>query len=172
MTSRKLSVLFNDYVSDVNFYTTLQAYATNTWKTVEWRYFAVSISLNIVFNDVLCLLQRSALAYRRDSSIDGYINRTNVGISTTSTTSRSTSKSSGGLYKGDDYLRSTDTSTSGHAPSYAYDNAYHQKSGEGQCFDFFWKSVLFVFEGTNLPWWDRCFGFVIVCLNFWKNILS
>uniref|UniRef100_K1PF79 Cadherin EGF LAG seven-pass G-type receptor 1 n=1 Tax=Magallana gigas TaxID=29159 RepID=K1PF79_MAGGI len=75
-------------------------------------------------------ISRSALAYRRDSSIDGYINRTNVGISTTSTTSRSTSKSSGGLYKGDDYLRSTDTSTSGHAPSYAYDNAYHQKSGE------------------------------------------
>ncbi|XP_062576129.1 cadherin EGF LAG seven-pass G-type receptor 2-like isoform X1 [Saccostrea cucullata] len=77
-------------------------------------------------------ISRSALAYRRDSSIDGYINRTNVGISTTSTTSRSTSKSSGGLYKGEDYLRSTDTSTSGHAPSYAYDNSYHQKSGEDE----------------------------------------
>lgn len=114
---------------------------------------------------VLWFLQRSALAYRRDSSIDGYINRTNVGISTTSTTSRSTSKSSGGLYKGDDYLRSTDTSTSGHAPSYAYDNAYHQKSGEGQCFDFFFvNSVLFVFEGTDLSWWDRCYEIVIALL--------
>ncbi|KAK3103496.1 hypothetical protein FSP39_019621 [Pinctada imbricata] len=72
-------------------------------------------------------VSRSALAYRRDS-IDGYINRTNVGISTTSTTSRSTSKSSGGLFKGEDYLRSTDTSTSGHVPSYTYDNTYNEKS--------------------------------------------
>lgn len=30
----------------------------------------------------------------------------------------------------------------------------------------FWgNSVLFVFEGADLPWWDRCFDFVIVCLK-------
>ncbi|CAI9730365.1 cadherin EGF LAG seven-pass G-type receptor 2 isoform X1 [Octopus vulgaris] len=65
------------------------------------------------------MLSRSALAYRNDSSMDGGLNRMNIGISTTSTTSRSTSKtSSGGLYKGDDYMRSTNSSTtSGHAPS-------------------------------------------------------
>ncbi|XP_021344023.1 cadherin EGF LAG seven-pass G-type receptor 2-like isoform X2 [Mizuhopecten yessoensis] len=88
---------------------------------------------------------RSALAYRTDNSMDGCINRTmNVGISTTSTTSRSTSKSSGGLYKGEDYLRSTSTSTSGHVPSeslyppnagippYGYDlKAYHEKRPNG-----------------------------------------
>ncbi|XP_033746006.1 LOW QUALITY PROTEIN: cadherin EGF LAG seven-pass G-type receptor 2-like [Pecten maximus] len=88
---------------------------------------------------------RSALAYRTDNSMDGCLNRTmNVGISTTSTTSRSTSKSSGGLYKGEDYLRSTSTSTSGHVPSeslyppnagippYGYDlKAYHEKRPNG-----------------------------------------
>lgn len=78
--------------------------------------------------------------------MEGCLNRTmNVGISTTSTTSRSTSKSSGGLYKGEDYLRSTSTSTSGHVPSEGlyppntgippyggYDQkAYHEKRPNG-----------------------------------------
>ncbi|XP_060555146.1 cadherin EGF LAG seven-pass G-type receptor 2-like isoform X2 [Ruditapes philippinarum] len=65
------------------------------------------------------LYSRSALAYRNDSC-DGGLARINVGISTTSTTSRSTSKSSGGLYKGEDYLRSTSTSTSGNMPPVKY----------------------------------------------------
>ena len=64
------------------------------------------------------ILQRSALAYRHDSPDGGIINHVNVGISTTSTTSKSTSKSSGGIYKGEDYLRSTSTSTSGNIPAY------------------------------------------------------
>ncbi|KAL5014369.1 hypothetical protein ScPMuIL_008639 [Solemya velum] len=86
------------------------------------------------------MLSRSALAYRHDSH-DAHLNRTNVGICTTSTTSRtSTSKSSIGLYKGDDYLRSTSTSTSGNVPPgtmysknlggqpYGYDpSAFHDK---------------------------------------------
>lgn len=63
--------------------------------------------------------QRSALAYRNDSCDNG-LSRINVGISTTSTTSRSTSKSSGGLYKGDEYLRSTSTSTSTNMPPVRY----------------------------------------------------
>lgn len=63
--------------------------------------------------------QRSALAYRNDSCDNG-LSRINVGISTTSTTSRSTSKSSGGLYKGDEYLRSTSTSTSTNIPPVRY----------------------------------------------------
>ncbi|KAH3819069.1 cadherin EGF LAG seven-pass G-type receptor 1-like isoform X2 [Dreissena polymorpha] len=63
---------------------------------------------------------RSALAYRNDTCEGGTLNRINVGISTNSTTSRSTSKSSGGLYKGEDYLRSTSTSTSGNAPATKY----------------------------------------------------
>ncbi|KAK3610573.1 hypothetical protein CHS0354_009013 [Potamilus streckersoni] len=67
---------------------------------------------------------RSALAYRNDSSFDNGLQRVNVGISTTSTTSHSTSKSSGGLYKGEDYLRSTSTSTSGTLPT-----KYPKKSG-------------------------------------------
>lgn len=63
--------------------------------------------------------QRSALAYRNDSSPDtGF--RINVGISTTSTTSQS-SKSTGRYrpphYKDDDFGRSTSSSTSGHVPS-------------------------------------------------------
>ncbi|KAL4226126.1 Cadherin EGF LAG seven-pass G-type receptor 2 [Mactra antiquata] len=58
---------------------------------------------------------RSALAYRNDTCDSG-LARINVGISTTSTTSRSTSKSSGGLYKGDDYLRSTSTSSGNTIP--------------------------------------------------------
>ncbi|XP_053377924.1 cadherin EGF LAG seven-pass G-type receptor 1-like isoform X2 [Mercenaria mercenaria] len=65
------------------------------------------------------LYSRSALAYRNDSC-DGGLARINVGISTTSTTSRSTSKSSGGLYKGEEYLRSTSTSTSGNMPPVKY----------------------------------------------------
>lgn len=67
----------------------------------------------------LLTLQKSALAYRNDSC-DNTLSRINVGISTTSTTSRSTSKSSGGLYKGDEYLRSTSTSTSGNIPHVRY----------------------------------------------------
>lgn len=74
--------------------------------------------------------------------MEGVLNRINIGISTTSTTSHSTSKSSGGLYKGDDYLRSTSTGTSvsGHVPTgslyppntglapYTYDSKlYHEK---------------------------------------------
>lgn len=74
------------------------------------------------------MLSRSALAYRNDSSVDGGLHRMNIGISTTSTTSRSTSKtSSGGLYKGDDYMRSTNSSTtSGHAPS---SSMHHANTG-------------------------------------------
>ena len=65
-------------------------------------------------------LQRSALAYRHDSPDGGHINHVSVGISTTSTTSKSTSKSSGGIYKGEDYLRSTNTSSSGGIPPYKH----------------------------------------------------
>nr|AHY88472.1 fmi [Terebratalia transversa] len=76
------------------------------------------------------MLSRSALAYAHDSSLEGGLNRFhNIGISTTSTTSRSTSKaSSGGLYRPDGYLRNTSTSTSatdyqyGKSP-YGYDDA-------------------------------------------------
>ena len=63
-------------------------------------------------------MQKSALAYRNDSC-DGPLSRVNVGISTTSTTSRSTSKSSGGIYKGEEYLRSV-SSSSGNGPSMKY----------------------------------------------------
>ncbi|XP_041348330.1 cadherin EGF LAG seven-pass G-type receptor 2-like isoform X2 [Gigantopelta aegis] len=62
------------------------------------------------------MLSRSALAYRNDSS-DGGMARVNIGISTTSTSSR-TSKSSSAFKKADDYLRSTSSSTSGHGPLY------------------------------------------------------
>ena len=64
------------------------------------------------------MFQRSALAYRHDDPDGGIINHVSVGISTTSTTSKSTSRSSGGIYKGEDYLRSTSTSTSGNIPAY------------------------------------------------------
>ena len=64
--------------------------------------------------------QRSALAYRHDSPDGGHTNHISVGISTTSTTSKSTSKSSGGIYKGEDYLRSTNTSSSGGIPPYKH----------------------------------------------------
>lgn len=60
-------------------------------------------------------LQRSVLAYHHDSSIDGGLNHTNVGVSTTSTTSRSTSKSSGGIYRPDGYLNHS-SSTSNNMP--------------------------------------------------------
>ena len=50
------------------------------------------------------------------------MNRVNVGISTTSTTSRSTSKSSGGLFRGEEYLRSTSTSESGNPIPASYPN--------------------------------------------------
>ena len=87
------------------------------------------------------VLSRSALAYHHDSSIDGGLNRINIGISTTSTTSRSTSKTgSSGAYRADGYLRSTSTSTSGNIPSgpeyaqnagippYGYDSSmFHDK---------------------------------------------
>ncbi|XP_046355288.2 cadherin EGF LAG seven-pass G-type receptor 1-like isoform X1 [Haliotis rufescens] len=89
------------------------------------------------------MLSRSALAYRHDSSNDGGLHRVNIGISTTSTTSRS-SKSSGTFHKGDDYLRSTSSSTSGHVPStalyppntgippYGYDpSGFHDKLPDG-----------------------------------------
>lgn len=69
---------------------------------------------------MLILLQRSALAYRHDSADGGIVNHISVGISTTSTTSKSTSKSSGGIYKGEDYLRSTNTSSSGGIPAYKH----------------------------------------------------
>ena len=50
-------------------------------------------SINLVIN---CVLQRSALAYHQnDSSLEGGLNRMNVGISTTSTTSRSSKSSQG-----------------------------------------------------------------------------
>lgn len=68
------------------------------------------------------ILQRSALAYRNDSSYEGNLNRISVGITASSTTSRSTSKNSGGLFKGEDYLCSNSTSTSGHAPGALYQN--------------------------------------------------
>ncbi|XP_064606055.1 LOW QUALITY PROTEIN: cadherin EGF LAG seven-pass G-type receptor 2-like [Liolophura sinensis] len=82
---------------------------------------------------------RSALAYRHESFENG-LNRINVGISTTSTTSRSTSKTSSGTggYK-NNYLRNSSTSTSGHVPSgslyppntgippYGYDPAAFQR---------------------------------------------
>ncbi|XP_052061386.1 cadherin EGF LAG seven-pass G-type receptor 2-like isoform X1 [Mytilus californianus] len=66
-------------------------------------------------------VSRSALAYRNDASYEGNINRISVGITASSTTSRSTSKNSGGLFKGEDYLCST-TSTSGHVPGSMYPN--------------------------------------------------
>lgn len=66
-------------------------------------------------------VSRSALAYRNDASYEGNINRISVGITASSTTSRSTSKNSGGLFKGEDYLCST-TSTSGHIPGSLYPN--------------------------------------------------
>lgn len=66
----------------------------------------------------LSLIQRSALAYHNDSSIDGALNRFNVGVSTTSSASQSTSKSSGALYRPEGYLHTTSsTSTSGNIPS-------------------------------------------------------
>ena len=90
--------------------------------------------------------QRSALAYHNDSSLDGGLNRMNVGISTTSTTSRSTSKSSGGLYRPDGYLgHSMSTSNSNNGPTsshhyppnagiapYGYDSSmFHDKPADG-----------------------------------------
>lgn len=101
--------------------------------------------------------QRSALAYRNDSSYEGNLNRINVGISTSSTTSHSTSKNSGGLFKGEDYLRSTISSTSGHPPGslypnkktaltpYAYDSqAYMEKRPEGETLWLWWWSLFVV----------------------------
>ncbi|KAK2186145.1 hypothetical protein NP493_212g03054 [Ridgeia piscesae] len=80
------------------------------------------------------MLSRSALSYHQnDSSLEGGLSRVNVGISTTSTTSRSTSKSGGGLYHPDPYLHSSSTSTNPNAPydyppnagipPYGYDSA-------------------------------------------------
>ncbi|XP_076313585.1 protocadherin-like wing polarity protein stan isoform X2 [Tachypleus tridentatus] len=57
---------------------------------------------------------RSALAYH-NSSFD--VLHRNVGISTSSTTSRSTTKTSSSPYRSDSYLRNTSTSTSGHVNS-------------------------------------------------------
>lgn len=63
--------------------------------------------------------QRSALAYH--SGLDP--NRRNIGISTSSTTSRSTTKTSSSPYRSDTHLRHTSTSTSNYnstsdVPSY------------------------------------------------------
>ncbi|XP_013421944.1 cadherin EGF LAG seven-pass G-type receptor 2-like isoform X1 [Lingula anatina] len=84
-----------------------------TWAKITGQKFDDSLS-----GTRTTMLSRSALAYAHDSSLEGGLNRMNIGISTTSTTSRSTSKtSSGGLYRPDGYLRSTSTSTSGNIPS-------------------------------------------------------
>lgn len=97
----------------------------HVWIHDNWFliYFFICLSkmlhISTHINSIKFLSQRSALAYRNDSC-DGGLARINVGISTTSTTSRSTSKSSGGLYKGEDYLRSTSTSTSGNMPPVKY----------------------------------------------------
>jgi len=74
-------------------------------------------SLNLLVG--VCLFQRSALAYHNDS-LDGGLSRLQVGVSATSS-SQSTSKSSGALYRPEGYLHTTSsTSTSGNVPS-AYD---------------------------------------------------
>ena len=93
----------------------------------------------------LSVFQRSALAYNHnDSSLDGGLNRMNVGISTTSTTSRSTSKSSGAIYRPEGYLHNHSTSTSTNIPSagipanagippYGYDSSlFHNKAPDGK----------------------------------------
>ncbi|CAH1784160.1 unnamed protein product [Owenia fusiformis] len=64
---------------------------------------------------------RSAMAYTNDSSLDGGLHRINIGMSTTSTTSRSTSKT--GSSREGRYLAHSATSTStgsrsGHVPSH------------------------------------------------------
>lgn len=66
------------------------------------------------------LLKRSALAYH-STGHDG--NRRNIGISTSSTTSRSTTKTGSSPYRSDAHLRHTSTSTSNYnsnsdVPSY------------------------------------------------------
>ncbi|ESO95836.1 hypothetical protein LOTGIDRAFT_231995 [Lottia gigantea] len=89
------------------------------------------------------VVSRSALAYRHESFSDSGLHRINIGISTTSTTSQSTSKSSG--IRKDTYLRSTSSSTSGHVPTgpiyppntgiapYGYDPSFnHNKDMNGK----------------------------------------
>ena len=99
--------------------------------------------------------QRSALSYlQNDSSLEGGLSRVNIGISTSSTTSRSTSKSGrGGLYHPEGYLHSSSTSTNPNAPydyppnagiaPYGYDSAqYHSKPvKDGTCF---WRTVFYL----------------------------
>ena len=86
------------------------------------------------------------LSYHRgDSSLEGGLNRLNIGVSTTSSTSQSTSKSSGGMYHPDGYLHTSSTSTSANVPThseyppvagipaYGYDSsAFHDKPVDGK----------------------------------------
>lgn len=55
-------------------------------------------------------LQRSSLAYRNSARMESL--RRNIGISTSSTTSRSTAKTGSSPYRSDGHLRNTNTSTS------------------------------------------------------------
>ncbi|XP_064633793.1 cadherin EGF LAG seven-pass G-type receptor 2-like isoform X2 [Lineus longissimus] len=80
-------------------------------------------------------LSRSALAYHQDSSIHDGLSRINMGISTTSTTSRSTSKTSSGGYKPDGFTRSTGSTTTSkdipsefQNPAFGFDSSFfHDK---------------------------------------------
>ncbi|KAK7789529.1 hypothetical protein R5R35_000833 [Gryllus longicercus] len=83
-----------------------------------------------------CVLQRSALAYH-SGGFDGA--RRHVGISTSSTTSRSTTKTSSSPYRSDTQLRHTSTSTSNYnsnsdMPSYGrgYDSSLHRHREESE----------------------------------------
>lgn len=64
--------------------------------------------LNLRF--LLFILQRSSLAYRNSARMESL--RRNIGISTSSTTSRSTAKTGSSPYRSDGHLRNTNTSTS------------------------------------------------------------
>ena len=89
---------------------------------------------------------RSALAYHHnDSSLEGGLFRANVGVSTNSTTSRSTDKSGNGIYRPDGYLQhsqgsssvSNNQSTYGPnavgIPAFGYDTSavYHERPQTG-----------------------------------------
>ncbi|XP_025106932.1 cadherin EGF LAG seven-pass G-type receptor 2-like isoform X2 [Pomacea canaliculata] len=85
----------------------------STWYRLQGKKLNLDESLKGTRSSIT---SRSALAYRNDMSSPEGGHRVNVGISTTSTTS-SSSRYGPPRFKGEDFGRSTSSSTSGHGPS-------------------------------------------------------